>query len=70
MTQKWNDVAIPVWSPLEDDQASQKDTPYSWRQYAVYHSTRSQPSKPMAAGREDAAGPAPAHSYAITDDVW
>lgn len=27
MTQKWHDVAIPVWSPLEDNQASQHDTP-------------------------------------------
>lgn len=24
MTQKWKDVALPVWSPLEDNQASQK----------------------------------------------
>lgn len=34
MTQKQNDVAIAVWSPLGDNEASQKDTTSSWRQHA------------------------------------
>lgn len=29
MPQRRTDVASPVWSPLEDDQASPKDTPCS-----------------------------------------
>ena len=48
MTPNRNDVAIPVWSPLEGDQASPKDTPYSWRQHAFYYRTGSQPSEARA----------------------
>lgn len=56
MARKWNAVAIPAWSPLEEGQASHKDSPYSWRQYALYPN-RNQPSEsPGTAGRGEPLG--------------
>lgn len=61
MTQKRNDVAIAVWDPLGDNEASQKDTTSSWRQHAFLL-----PQSPSAAGRGHSAGSAPAHGDTIT----
>lgn len=60
-TQKRNGVAIAVWGPLGDNEASLKDTTSSWRQHAFHL-----PQSPSAAGRGHSAGSAPAHGDTIT----
>lgn len=70
MARKWNAVAIPAWSPLEEGQASHKDSPYSWRQYALYPN-RNQPSERAQGLREEGSRWAcPAHGCTTTNGVW
>lgn len=68
MTQKWKDVALPVRSPLEDNQASQKTL--IQLEAICFLPSKRKPNESLRDAGKGGSQPAPAHGYMVTDGVW